>query len=97
MYMYIQMYMSQGWAPCLLVFVHFMGWGFLGFLSPPFLFASVLDTYYVYHTLYHTFDVFICLIECLVFSNSLKYDMFNENTQPNMYVHLWSCVYTFCI
>ena len=41
---------SQGWAPCVLLFcclfVHFMGWGFLGFLSPPFcLFASVLYTY----------------------------------------------------
>ena len=28
------------------MFVHFMGWGLLGFLSPPFfLFASVLYTY----------------------------------------------------
>ena len=40
---------SQGWAPCVLLFrclfVRFMGWGFLGFLSPPFcLFASVLYT-----------------------------------------------------
>ena len=36
---------SQGWAPCVLLFC-FMGWGFLGFLSPPFcLFASVLYTY----------------------------------------------------
>ena len=38
---------SQGWAPCVLLFcclfVCFMGWEFLGFLSPPFcLFASVL-------------------------------------------------------
>ena len=47
---------SQGWAPCVLLFcclfVCFMGWGFLGFLSPPFcLFASVLYTYnsmYIY-------------------------------------------------
>ena len=40
---------SQGWAPCVLLFyclfVCFIGWGFLGFLSPPFYsFASVLYT-----------------------------------------------------
>ena len=70
---------SQGWAPCVLLFcclfVRFMGWGFLGFLSPPFcLFPSVQYTYtctcnsmymsYNMHTHTQCHIIYTCMYTC---------------------------------
>ena len=74
-YTYVLYIQSQGWAPCILLFYClFIGWGFLGFLSPPlFLFASVLYTYtctlYMYMYIVHV-HVHVCLIYNVPVSSS---------------------------
>ena len=41
--------LKAGHLLCCCLFVHFIGWGFLGFLSPPFfLFAIHIYTVYIY-------------------------------------------------
>ena len=47
------------------LFVRFIGWGFLGFLSPPFfLFVCVLYTYmYMHMYMYVSMYMYICMRE----------------------------------
>ena len=53
------------------LFVRFIGWGFLGFLSPPFfLFASVL---YVYISMYTYVHVNVHVHTCTCTMNMVKW------------------------